>query len=203
MSQRSDNRTPDNRILFQRIFEELAPGIPLNVEEEVGENRMVGVALTPAAHSSKDPTSEEVPSAASTSDQDGIEEALTKWETLHPDDLIDRWREVATEPFIAIGPGWVKEVDHQFIHDWFTSDSFKKLLENYQPFNPRRTSISNLNIVHIGNSLASVTYQAEEETQGRNTIGNGGALMMKTKAGWRIAAVARYDQLKHDGSAEG
>ncbi len=203
MSQHLDDKSPSNKILFQRIFEELASGIHLNVEEQVGENRMVGVALVPAAHSSKETTSAEIPSVASTSDRDGIEQALTLWETLHPDDLINRWREVATEPFIAIGPGWVKEVDEQFIHDWFTSESFRKLLENYQPFNPRRTALSNINIVHIGECLASVTYQAEEETQGRNTVGNGGALMMKTKVGWRIAAISRYDQLKHDGSKEG
>lgn len=208
MSRPTDDKSPhppnpDNRILFQRIFEELAADMPLNVDGEVEENRMVGVALVPAAHSSKDTTSAQIPAKASDSDQAAIEEILTLWETLHPEDLLERWREVATEPFIAIGPGWIKEVDDRFIKDWFTSPAFRKLIENYQPFNPRRTAISNVNIVHIGHSLASVTYQAEEETKAKNTVGNGGALVMKTKAGWRIAAVARYDQLQHDGSDGG
>lgn len=196
-----DTKVTNNRILFQRIFEELAPDLQLNVDEEVGENRMVGVALVPAAHSTKEATSAEIPATASGSDQAAIEDVLTQWETLHPEDLMKRWREVATDPFIAIGPGWIKEVDAKFIKDWFTSKAFAKLLENYQPFNPRRTAISNVTIVHIGASLASVTYQAEEETRAKNTVGNGGALVMKTKAGWRIAAVARYDQLKHDGAS--
>lgn len=196
MSESSETKSPNSKILFQDRFEQLAKDFPFNLAPDANDGRMVGAVLVPASHSSQDVTTSAVPrSLGSTSDEDEIKDVVDRWETLHPDEIADKWKEVCTDPFIGLGPGWIKSVDDQFIADWQESDEYKAVLEKYKPHDPRRTEVSDVKIAFVGTSMASVTYRAEEETQDNRGVGNGAALLMKTGAGWRIAAVARFDEL--------
>ena len=197
MSEPSETKSPPNsKIHFQDRFEELAKDFPFNLAPDANDGRMVGAVLVPASHSGTDPTSDGVPQTLTASnDDDEIRSIVEAWETLHPDEIKDKWKEVATDPFIGLGPGWIKAVDDQFIADWQLSDEYRSVREKYLPHNPRRTEVSDVKIAYVGPSMASVTYRAEEETQDNRGVGNGAALLMKTGAGWRIAAVARFDQL--------
>jgi len=200
-----DRSTPNGKIHFQDRFEELAKDFPFNLAPGANDKRMVGVVLAPASHGGTDPTPSGTPeSLTATSDEDEIRSIVQQWETLHPDEIADKWKDVLTDPFIGLGPGWIKAVDDQFIADWQVSDEYKELREKFLPHSPRRTEISDVKIAFVGDSMASVTYRAEEETQDNRGVGNGAALLMKTGAGWRIAAVARFDKLVGNGdSTEG
>ena len=206
MSESSDTKSPNSKIHFQERFEELAKDFAFNLAPGANDGRMVGVVLAPASHGGMDPSPSGVPqSLTATSDEDEIRSIVEQWETLHPDEIADKWKDVLTDPFIGLGPGWIKAVDDQFIADWQASDEYKTLREKFLPHSPRRTEVSDVKIAFVGTSMASVTYRAEEETQDNRGVGNGAALLMKTGAGWRIAAVARFDQLvgQHGGDSGG
>ncbi len=190
-----DKTGPDNAVIFQSVFDEAARHMKLGLEAEGGGNRMVGVAFVPAAHSSQDGQSSEQPATLDDSDKKAIKSILEAWETMHPDDFVKSWRTVATDPFIAIGPGWIKKADQKFIKEWSKSDGLAKLLDNFQPFRPRKTVVSQVEVVFVGDSLASATYTTTEETGKRATVGNAASILMKTPAGWRIAAITRHDRL--------
>lgn len=196
MSDPMDTKSPNSKILFQSAFEELAKDFPLNLAPGAHDRRMVGAVLAPASHSSQDTTASAEPtSLAATDDEAEIRTLIENWETLHPDDIPDRWDDLATDPFVGIGPGWIKQVDDEFIHDWKNSEQYREIRQSYFPHNPRRTTISDVRIVFVGTSIASVNYNAEEETQNGRGRGNGSAIVMKTGAGWRIAAITRFDEL--------
>lgn len=194
MSQRSDDKSPSNKVILQTAFEEQAQDLDLQLEEGEAGNRMIGVAFVPAAHGRQSGDADDAPTALDSSDTEQIQQILTEWETMHPDDFDKHWRNVTTEPFIAIGPGWIKSADQAFVDAWTSSDGLKQLVDDWAPFNPRKTDLSNIQIVFVGEALASATYQTREETGASPTIGNAAAILMKTDAGWRIAAITRYDR---------
>ncbi|MCB1033367.1 MAG: hypothetical protein KDD47_05990 [Acidobacteria bacterium] len=195
MTQHSDDKSPSNKVLLQTVFEEHARHLGLELEGGDSGNRMVGVAFVPAAHQSQSGLAQEVPKQLDESDQQQIQEIVESWETMHPDDFDKNWRNVTTEPFIAIGPGWIKTADQAFVDGWLASKGLQKLVDDWRPFNPRKTEVSNVQIVFVGESLASVTYSTKEETGKNPTVGNAAAILMKTPAGWRIAAITRYDRV--------
>jgi hypothetical protein len=195
MSKRAETDEASGRVLFQTAFEQLAPDFPFNLAPGATDRRMVGAVLVPAAHSSQDVTAAALPTSIDESDEEQIRALVGEWETLHPDEIKDKWKEVLTDPFVAIGPGWIKSVNDQYISDWQASQQYADIRQRYLPFFPRKTKVSEIHVTFIGSSLASVNYRADEETQNNRGVGNGAALVMKTSAGWRIAAVARFDEL--------
>ena len=76
-------------------------------------------------------------------------------------------------------------------------------MRSHPPFEPRRVTLSNLQVVWLGPARAVVTYRAEESYRnGAVAAGNTFAVLMHVKgAGWRIAVASKGS--RHEASLRG
>ena len=123
---------------------------------------------------------------------DPIEELVTRWESLSPEEMESSWRDYTTDPYVGFGEGWVGKVDQAAIDHWIGSDELKTALADYPIYSPRKVKIENLRVVHLGADRAAATYRVEEEhTNGKVTAGNALAVLMLDGGGWKIVAASK------------
>lgn len=164
-----------------------------------GENRMIGIALAPAAHSTVDVDNSVQPAAmAGGTDDDAIRETITKWSSLHPDEMKDGWKEHCTEPYYHFSPGGVAAVDGKAVEGWLKSDDFGAIKSKFGYHDTRKVTISDVKITYLGGGAACATYRHREEgTVGKPIVGNGAVMLHKTKGAtgpkWKIGVVGRHD----------
>jgi len=166
-----------------------------------GENRMIGIALAPAAHSTVDVDDSRMPAALHDKGDDAaIHHTITGWSSMHPDEMHESWKSYCTEPYYHVSPSGVKAVDAAAIKSWLGSKEFGAIKDRFGYHAERKVTISDVNITHLGSGVACATYRHREEgTKGKPVIGNGAVLLhqVKGKAGsppsWKIAVVSRHD----------
>lgn len=166
-----------------------------------GENRMIGIALAPAAHSTVEVDQSHMPAALHTEDDAAaIRSTLTGWSSMHPDEMEHGWKRYCTEPYYHVSGAGVKPVDGKTVSSWLASDDFRALKERFGYHATRKVTISDVHITHLGGHVACATYRHREEgTKGKPVVGNGAVLLHKVpgSAGaaphWKIAVVSRHD----------
>lgn len=182
-----------------KSFEEAFQHLVFRFEEPENVRQMVGVAIAPAAHSTAAVKKSGAPPSVDASDKDAIRKLVAGWEALDPGDIVTKWKNYATDPFCAVGPGWVKVVNQEFLDGWSKSKAFKSLMKAFRPHSPRQSKVTKVTVTWVGTSMANVTYHVHETTQTGQSAGNGAMIVMKLAKGWRIGAVCRYDEFQEEG----
>lgn len=169
------------------------------------DKRMVGVFAAAVAHSSDDGgdgTAQSKAAADPSSDNAEIEKALQGWAQTHPEDVAKTYGDFTTDPYVAVFPAGVKTITKEYLQNWIGSPEFNELLSIWRPKQVRETELSNIQIVHISEFVASATFQGRELGEGDvPVIANGAAILIKDDSGqgkteWKIAAVSKYGALE-------
>ena len=213
---------PEPRPEVRRAFAEVVPELQLTTAPVEVEARCVGVAFAifqptidteleePAAPTPPAPGEPEsaalgiaaptagaaaAPSDAETAagDEAAIRDHLQRWESLTPEQFAASWRDLATDPYVGVGPGWVGVIDQATVDQWMKSADLQEAMASHPPFTPRRVTLSNLQVVWLGPSRVVATYRAEETyTNGALAAGNTFAVLMNVRGrGWRIAVASK------------
>jgi hypothetical protein len=135
------------------------------------------------------------PSAGDDSDR-VLEDLLTAWEQILPQDLPARFRDCALDPYIAVGE-WVVSVDEQQIEHWLAGKSLAQALADRPPLAERKIELSHVRIIYVGAARAIATYHVRESYPGHHGVfsGNAGAILVHMKEGWRIASYTKAEQV--------
>lgn len=183
-----------------KSFEEAFQHLVFRFEAPENARQMVGVAIAPAAHSNTGAakSKSKMPPSVDDSDKAAIQQLVADWEKLDPADFPKKWKHFATNPFCAVGPGWVKVVNQEFLDGWVKSRAFKSLMKAFQPHSPRKSKVSRVKVTWVGTHMANVTYHVQETTQTGKSAGNAAMIVMKLAKGWRIGAVCRFDEFGAD-----
>ena len=184
-----DPRTPSPEAAA--AFVRLADELPLQLVEADVEARCVGVAF--AIQQRTVDVEIDKAEGTTTSIQAEIEEHLNGWESLAPDQFLERWSEFATDPYIGVGPGWAGTVDRGVIEQWLHSDQLAEAEVELPTFSPRHVSLTNIQLVALGPGRYVATYRVEESYQnGKVSAGNTFAVLMHVSGkGWRIAVASK------------
>lgn len=194
---RDSQATRDARL--QAEFEEAAAGLGLALETTDEQERCsIGIALVPVVPATPLIETGRVPDVSpfNASDDTAIREIITRWESVPADELLEAWGKLATDPFVAVGDHWVTSLDLGVIKQGLESQHFAAQQIDYPPHSPRKVTISNLKIVHIGNTKAVATYQVQEEYQnGKIFAGNSAVVLMKNPSlEWRITVFTKHNR---------
>lgn len=187
---------------LQQAFDRAAAGLDLRLERsplhDSDDIRVVGTAFVAEtdeglAHATQFDLMESPPPVGAADDA-AISALLTSYESQSPEDLVANWRQYATDPHVVLGEGWMSFVDKKDYHHFLRSDELAHANQEFPPYSPRHVTITNLNVVYIRDTRASVTYHLQEEyTNGKVAAGNSAAWLVKLSGGeWRIAAVQRW-----------
>lgn len=141
--------------------------------------------------------------AVDATDDQAIEELITRFESMDPETFIRDWRRHAAEPYVGVGNHWVGLIDEANVKYWYESADLAKARVGFPPFSPRKITVSNTNIVYLEPTRAVVTYHVEEEYRnGRVTAGNTCSIVMKTaEDGWKIVVNTKGSRHPHEGAA--
>lgn len=190
----------DDRDSVRKALEEGLAKVDLELEPIAsGENRMIGIALAPAAHSTVDVDHSHLPSAMpGVTDDDAIRETITKWSSMHPDEMKDSWKDHCTDPYYHFSPGGVMAVDGKAVEAWLHSKDFHAIKTKFGYHDSRKVTISDVKVMYLGGGAACATYRHREEgTVGKPIVGNGAVMLRKTKgaagSSWKIGVVSRHD----------
>jgi hypothetical protein len=123
-------------------------------------------------------------------DDEFLQNMVRAWEELDPDATADRWKNYATDPFVAVGRGAVGIMNDQSYRLWRDSDELKDDMREFPPYSPRHVKLSQLRVGYVGRTTAVVTYSVEESYQnGKVRVTNAGLMALKiTDTTWKIAA---------------
>ena len=175
---------------IQEEFERIAPELDLDMEEvHASLNRSVGALVVPV---DVVPIAEvdilTNPTEPAVGDSDEILRVLNIFEGASPDDLVETWRTYGTRPVVAAGANWIGPVDEAALVQGLASERFKASLVEFPLFDPRRVTLSEVNIVFLGGAKAVVTYRVEEEYRnGKAFAGNAAAILLKERGvDWKV-----------------
>ena len=117
---------------------------------------------------------------------------LETWESLTPEHFVERWKELATDPYVGVGPHWVGLVDDVVVKQWTESDDLQEALRTHPPHSPRKVTLSNLQVTPLSPARVLAAYRVEEEyTNGKTTAGNTFAVLFRTSSGWKIGVASK------------
>lgn len=193
-------KTPEERDTeMQARFDEAAVDLDLELADSDDERCSVGVAIVPVVPSDPVAYAGRLPNPPKFNDDDKarIREIITEFESVHPDNLLDVWKSLATEPFVAVGSHWVMPLDRDVIRRGLESSEFAAQQILFPPCRPRRNvEITDWNMVHLGRTKTVVTYHVKEEYQnGKTFAGNSAAVLMKTsEAEWKITVYTKHNR---------
>lgn len=184
---------------LQAEFAAAADGLSLPLETTDEQERCaIGIALIPIVPSTPIIHTGRVPEVSPYGKDDdvSIREIIKRWESVSAFDLLEAWRELATEPFVAVGDHWVTSLDLGIIKQGLESQQFAAQQIDYPPYEPRKVTVSKLKIVHIGHTKAVATYQVQEEYRnGKVFAGNSAAVLMKhPNLEWRITVFTKHNR---------
>ncbi len=54
--------------------------------------------------------------------EDEVTDHLETWESLPPEEFAKRWKDLATDPYVGVGPDWVGLVDDAIVAQWMESE---------------------------------------------------------------------------------
>lgn len=187
-------KNPDKDQLFSAFDE---AGIEL--EEAAPASRSIGILAFPGApnavhalelRDASDSTNEIV-----TSDS-AIADLITRWENLKPQEMLDRYREFALDPYVAVGE-WMVMINRETIESWLRGDRLTAALKKRPHLDSRRLEVQQLRIVYIGRNKACATYHlVETYTDNPMTFsGNGAVFLVHVAEGWKIAAYTKASEV--------
>lgn len=123
-----------------------------------------------------------------------IDQVINEYVSLSPSDYIESLGKTTLLPFFFVGQDQISEIDKRAAQDFFDSPEFKKGLEEYPVFSPRKIKVSSMNIVYLGQRKAAAAFHVEEEHKnGAISSGNCAAILVKEFEGWRIAVYAQHE----------
>jgi hypothetical protein len=187
-------RTRDHQV--RESFARAAPGLGLALELPPLDNRMVGVALFPAAHSTVNVHETRVPPKPGPGDGAKITRVLTSWHSLNYADVHQRWQRFAISPYVAVGPSKPFTVNAAYMRKWKTGGALRRLQQRFMPHKRRRFTISKLHIVYLGPCVAAATYFHRETGQdGKTSMGNAAAFLIKKRSAWKIAVISHFGEV--------
>ncbi len=189
---------PSNPNDLQGAFEEQADGLGLLALEPAPRaqrmSRMVGIAAA-GTHSLVDLEGKTSTAEIGEADRKAIAEVVRRFESLHPQEFLKEWKSFATNPYVAVGESMVGTVEEDGLEEFFNRDSFRETLEAFPPFQPRKLTVSNMQIVFVGQVRAAATYRVEEDFKNqKHKVDNCAAILVKMADGWRITAVTTKDK---------
>lgn len=185
-----DESTRDEEL--QRRFDEQADELALEPEPVAGgwgEERSVGKAF--GMHSVLKAEPESGAKALGDDDRREIEALLRRYAACHPVQFLESWREMATDPFVVFGFGYVSEANEEGIRFW--TEKHMESAAGSHLHDPRKVEVTDLRILDLGVARAGATYHLEEEfTDGSKESGHQMAILMRIAGdGWRITGVTK------------
>ena len=188
----------DRDRMLQQAFAEAAVDLdldltPAGAAEEVRSIGIMAKRGAPGAITRFDLLAS--PAAGDDSDR-VIEDLLTAWEQILPEDLPARFRDFALDPYVAVGE-WVVSVDEKQIEHWLAGDSYTQAQKERPPLTERKIDLSHVRVLYVGAARAIVTYHVRESYPGHHGVfsGNAGAILVHVKDGWRIASYTKAEQV--------
>ncbi len=182
---------------IRESFARAASGLDLALEVPPLDNRMVGVAIFPAAHSTVNVHETRVPPRAGAGDSAKIKKVLNSWHSLNYATIHQRWQRLAISPYVAVGPDKPISVNSAYLRKWKTGQPLRRLMKRFLPHNRRRFTISKVRIVYLGPSVAAATYFHQETDQrGKTSMGNAAAFLIKKRSAWKIAVISHFGEVK-------
>ena len=186
--------SPDREARLRQAVAEAQEGLELEFPA-AHENRMIGIAFLPAAHSSVDIDETGEPAPFTDDDRESISNLITAWHTVSPEDVEATWQQYATSPYYVVDGTGLRQVTAASIERWQEAQGTADT-QGFVPQKPRQVTISTLQVVHIASRIASATFQAREEGEnGYVWMGNGAAHFVKGGSegygGWRLLVVAK------------
>jgi hypothetical protein len=132
---------------------------------------------------------------AGDSDQ-AIQDLLTRWEQLLPEELEANFGDCTLDPYVAVGE-WVVSVDLEQIQHWRAGEAHTQALAQRPALDQRKIELSYFHIVYAGTARAIVTYHVQESYPESTQVfsGNAGAILVHVAAGWRIASYTKAEQV--------
>lgn len=181
---------------LQKRFDEQADELGLRPDDETGgwgDERSVGkaFAVQPIVEV------EVVPDDHDGDDAQQVEEVITLFESTGVEEFPAVWDQVATDPFVVVGFGWVASVDRSgyesHLHELQQGGS--PVLAAMGPAAGREVQVKNLKVTSLGPGRAVATYRVDEKMGGGNSKGgNGTAILVHVTAGWRITVIAKSER---------
>lgn len=125
-----------------------------------------------------------------------IADLVTRWENLKPQEMLERFREFALDPYIAVGE-WMVKINEETIQSWLKGDRLTAALRKRPHLDSRRLEVQQLRIVYIGRNKACATYHlVETYTDNPMTFsGNGAVFLVHMAEGWKIAAYTKASEV--------
>lgn len=164
-----------------RAFVRHANDLGLRVDRPSRSSRDIGAVFFAARRLAEVPHEAPVAFLAE-NENDAIRSLLEGWERLSPEERRTSWKDFVTDPLIGVGRGFVGEFDQDSFDRW-ADDA--ELRQRYYPHGSGgEVSIENLEITYSGPGTAVASYRIEYP----DSAVNGGALLLKSNEGWRIAA---------------
>lgn len=182
----------------RRAVEEAAPDLGFHLEgasSSAEETRMVG-ALVPAAHSTTDVDTTEVPETLDDGDESAIQDVITQWENVEHHQVLEVARDVTLDPYVAVTPDHIEMIDSDKLGEWVGSERFAELKAKFPAAEEREVEISNLQIFFMGGRMATATYQTREEGPKGVYVTNTTAILIKKTEGWRIGVVTKFAEVQ-------
>lgn len=189
---------PSNPSPLQDAFEEQAGDLGLIAPDRAPRahvtSRMVGIAAA-GTHSLVEVERRTPVTPVGEDDRKAIAEVIRRFESLHPEEFLQDWKKFATNPYVAVGETLVGTVHEDGLEDFFNRDAFKETLQAFPPFRPRKLTISNMQIVFIGQIRAAATYRVDEDFQNqKHKVDNCAAILVKFDEGWKVTSVTTKDK---------
>ena len=152
-----------------------------------------GAAIQPLVQTTEATAPASAEGTATAAPEQAVRDHLQRWESLTPEQFAASWRELATDPYVGVGPGWVGTIDGKTVEQWMQSPDLREAMEIHPPYSPRRVTLSNLQLTWLGAARVVATYNAEETyTNGKVAAGNTFAVLMHVRdGGWRIAVASK------------
>jgi hypothetical protein len=125
-----------------------------------------------------------------------IQDLLTRWEQLMPEELETKFGDCTLDPYVAVGE-WVVSVDLQQIQHWRAGAAHAQALADRPDWPHREIAVSHFHIVYAGAARAIATYHVRETYPKSSKVfsGNAGAILVHVAAGWRIASYTKAEQV--------
>ena len=186
------SRSTDSTARLAREVARQAATLGLSLDAPAPDaGRMIGVAFMAAAHSTT-ATGAKSTRGGPKGDDAAIKSLVKAWAGLHPSQVLAKWKSLALDPYTVVGAEQVKQVDEPYLRQWLKSDEFTDFSKRFPFQSPRKITLTKVTILYVGPTVAAVTYaENEKSATGARYKGNAVAIVMKTKAGWRIAVVSK------------
>jgi hypothetical protein len=137
------------------------------------------------------------PKIDESSDGAEIEAVLNGWHSLTPQEYETNWNyTLDTYITVAPPPSGIQPMNRKTVKKWLEDRSAE-----FAAWKDREISLTNVNTVFLGDSLATTTYfLTEKGQQGKVAAGNGAAMLIKESQGgtwsWKIAVISKYVDVK-------